>query len=107
VIVVPFNSVDTMVMTFVSLQVLSRVSLGTEMDLAFFSTYEEEGGIELVEIEAHTSGESVKEVLLLVIGETLGFIDDESELNHFFGLQLILHKSPVGDATIGGNTVEI
>ena len=41
-IVVPLDSVDTMVMTLISLKILSRISLGAKMDLTFFGTNKEQ-----------------------------------------------------------------
>ena len=63
--------------------------------------------MEFVEVEAHTSGETVKEGLLLVVGEALGLIDEESELDDLLSLELVLHEGPVGDSTIRGDGVEV
>jgi len=104
---VPLDGVDSQVMAIVCLHVLSRVSLGAEMDLTFFCSNEEEISFELVEIEAHSSSKTEHEGLLLVIGESLVVAVDESKLNNLFWFKLVLHQSPVGNSSITGDGVEV
>ena len=54
--VVPLDSVDREVMSFISLHILASVCLRAQMDLAFFGTDKEKMVLELIEIETHSSG---------------------------------------------------
>jgi len=107
VIFVPLNSVNSQVMALIGLEILSGVSLGAKMDLTLFSSDKEQVFFEFVEIEAHTTGESIEESFLLVLDEALVLIDDESKLDDFFSLKLVLHERPVGNSTIRGDGVEV
>ena len=99
-VVVPLNSVHGEIMVLVCLEVLARVGLGTEMNLALLSSDEEKMIGVLVEVEAHTTGKAVEEGLLLVVVELLLLIDDQFKFDDFLRLQLVFHEVPVGDATI-------
>lgn len=77
------------------------------MDLTLLSSDKEQVLFEFVEIEAHTTGESVKESFLFVLYEALVLIDNESKLDDFLSFKLVFHERPVGDSTIGGDGVEI
>ena len=66
-VVVPFNGVNCKVMVLVSFLILTAISFGTEMDVTFFSSYQEQILIGLVEIEAHAASKTVKESLLLIV----------------------------------------
>ena len=70
-VVVPLDGVDTMVVTLVSLKILSRVCFGAQVNFTFLSADKEQLLLELVEVEALTSGKTVQEGLLLVVSETL------------------------------------
>lgn len=77
------------------------------MNLSFLSSDQIEVVLVGVEIEAHTSSESVSESFFLVIEEFLLLVDNEFELDNFLSLELVLHQVPVGNATIGGDGVEV
>lgn len=77
------------------------------MNLSFLSSDQIEVVLVGVEIEAHTSSESVSERFFLVIEEFLLLVDNELELDNFLSFELVLHQVPVGNATIGGDRVEI
>ena len=64
------------------------------MDLALFSTNQEEMVVELVEVEAHTSSKAIEESLFLVLNKLLVLIDDELELDDLLWLKLVLHEVP-------------
>lgn len=104
---VPLDSVDAVVMALVGLEILTRVSLGAQMDLTLLSTDKEQVGLELVEVEAHTTGEAIKEGLLLVVSEALGLVNDKLKLDDLLSLELVLHERPVSDAAIRRNGVEV
>ena len=97
---VPLDSIHCEVMVLVSLQVLSTEGLGAEMDQTFLSSNKIEMFFILVEVEAHTTGETIDELLLLVVGKFLLLVDDKLELGDLLGLELVLHEVPVGDTTI-------
>lgn len=77
------------------------------MNLSFLSSDQIEVVLVRVEIEAHTSSESVSESFFLVIEEFLLLVDNELELDNFLSLELVLHQVPVSNATIGGDGVEV
>ena len=106
-VVVPLDRVDTVIVALVGLEVLAGIGLRAKVDLALLSADEEEVRLILVEVEAHTTGKSIKESFFFVFNKTLVLIDDKSKLNDLFGLKLILHKGPVGDSTITGDGVEV
>jgi len=93
--VIPLNCIHGKVVTIVGLQVLTRVGLGAEMDLAFFSADQEEVVLELVEVEAHASCQSIEEGFFLVLYQLLVLVDNELELDDLFRLKLVLHQRPV------------
>jgi len=70
------------------------------MDLTFFSSDKEQMILELIEVKAHTTGETIQELFFLVLDETLIFINYELELDSLFSFEFVLHESPVGDSTI-------
>jgi len=90
-IFVPLDSIYCKIMALIGLQVLSRVCLRAKMNLTFFSTHKEKMILELVEIEAHTSGETIKELLFFIFNKSLILIDDKLKLNNFFSFQFVLH----------------
>jgi hypothetical protein len=94
-------------MALVGLQILSGVGLRAEMDLALFSSDEEEMVLIGVEVEAHTAGEAVSERFLFVVEELLFLIGDELKLDDLFSLKFVLHEVPVGHTAIGGDRVEV
>jgi len=87
-------------MALISLQVLSRISFGAQMDFTLFSSDEEKMSLVLVEIEAHTTGKTVEECFLLVFNEPFVLINNQPKLDDFFSLELIFHEGPVGDPTV-------
>lgn len=76
------------------------------MDFSFFGADQEQVVLELVEVEAHTSGKPVEEGFLFVFDEFFVGVNDQFELDDLFGFQFVLHEGPVGDSTIRGNGVE-
>jgi len=56
--------------------------------------------LECVEVEAHTTGETVKELFFFVFNKSLVFIDDKLKLDDLLCLEFVLHQGPVGDSTI-------
>ena len=70
------------------------------MNLSFLSSDEEQVLLVLVEVEAHTSGETVDEWFLLAVRELLILVNHELQLDNFLWLQLVLHQVPEGDAAI-------
>lgn len=52
---VPFNSIYSQVMTFISLKILPRVSFRAQVDFSFFSTNKEQMILEMIEVKAHTT----------------------------------------------------
>lgn len=85
-ILVPFDCIDSEVVTIVRLQVLPTVGLGAEMDLALFGTYEEDVILELIEIEAHATGKSIKERFFFIIAHVFALINYKFELDNFLCL---------------------
>lgn len=106
-ICVPLHSIHCQVVTFIGLQILSTVGLGAEMDLSFLGTDQEDVILEFVEVEAHTTCQTVKEGLLLVLAEALVFVHNKLELDHLLSLELVFHELPVGNPTITGDGVEV
>lgn len=84
----------------VSLQVLTRVGLRAKMNFTFFGTHKEVVVVELVEVEAHTSCKSIQESFFLVLYQFFVLVDDQLQLDDFFGLELVLHQSPASNSTI-------
>jgi len=72
---VPFHCINCQVMPFVSLKILTTVSLRTKMDFSLLGSNQEQRLIELVEIKAHTSSVSVEKSLFLVLYKFLILIN--------------------------------
>jgi hypothetical protein len=68
---VPLNCIHGKVVTLISLEVLAGISAGAEMNLALFSSNQVELIVELVEVEAHTTSETVDEGVLFVVRKLL------------------------------------
>jgi hypothetical protein len=77
------------------------------MDLTLLSSDKEQVVLVRVEVEAHTTSESISEGLLLVVEEFLVLVNNQLELDNFFSLQLVLHQVPVGDTSVTGDGVEV
>ena len=99
-IVVPFDCVDSKIMIFVSLEILSRVSLRAQMDLTFFSSDKEQMVRVFVKVEAHTSSKTIEEAFFLIIMEFFFLINNKLEFDDLFRLELIFHEVPVGNTPI-------
>ena len=61
---VPLDRIHAVVMTLVGLEVLAGVSLRAQVDLALFSSDQEQMRLILVEVEAHTASKAIHERLL-------------------------------------------
>jgi len=72
---VPLNAIHSQVVVFIRLQVLARVGSRAQMNITFFSTDQEQVLLIFGEVEAHTAGETVHELLFVVGGEVLIVID--------------------------------
>lgn len=72
---IPLDTVHGQVVVLISLQVLARVGSRAQMDIAFFSTDQEQVLLIFGEVEAHTTGETIHELLLVVGGEVFVVID--------------------------------
>ena len=70
------------------------------MNFTFFCTDKEEMVLEHVEVEAHTSGKTVKELFFLIFNKSLVLIDHKLKLDNFFSFKFVLHEGPVGDTAI-------
>jgi len=103
---VPLDSIHGKVVTLIGFEVLAGISAGAEMNLALFSTNQVELIVELVEVEAHTTCETVDECVLLVVRKLLVLFRDQLQLNDFLRLKLIFHEVPCGNSAVRGNGVE-
>jgi hypothetical protein len=97
---VPLNRINGQVVPLISLKVLTRVSARAQMDLAFLSSDKEQLVVDLIEIEAHTSGKAVDKGILLVVRDLLVLIGHKLQFNDFFRFKFILHEIPCGDTAI-------
>jgi hypothetical protein len=70
------------------------------MNITLLSADQEQVFVSFVEIKTHTPSETVQERLLLIVGQLFILVDDELELYNFLSFELILHKNPVGNATV-------
>ena len=101
-VVVPLYGVNSQEVVLVGFQVLATVRLGAEVDIALFSSNQEQVLVGLIEVEAHAAGKSVEEGLLLVV-ELLVLVNNELELDNLLSFKLVLHENPVGNATVTRN----
>ena len=99
VVFIPLDSVDSQIVSFVGLDVLSTVGLRAEMNLAFFRSHEVLILIKFREIEAHTSSQAVQECFLVDF-ELFVLVHHELQLQCFLRLELVLHQTPVHDAPV-------
>merc|ERR1719469_246381 len=104
---VPLYGVNGQVMTFVGLEILTRVCLRAQVDLSFLSSDQEQMVLVRVEVEAHTTGETVSERLLLVIEEFLVLVNDQLQLDTLLSLKLVLHEVPVSYTAVRRDRVEV
>jgi hypothetical protein len=103
---VPLDSIHGKVVTLIGFEVLAGISAGTEMNLALFSSNQVELIVELVEVEAHATSETVDEGVLFVVRKLLVLFRDQLQLDDFLWLKLIFHEVPCGDSAVRGNGVE-
>jgi len=100
VVLIPLDSIDCEVVVLVSLSVLVGERFVTKVDVPFFGTNEEQVVVLLVEVEAHTAGQTVVEGLFLGVEHLLLLVYHELELENFFGLEFVLHQAPVSNTAV-------
>lgn len=86
--------------------ILSRVCFWAQMNHTFLSTHKEQMIFEWVEVETHTSCKAIKESFLLSICLLFFCVLDQFEFDYFFSFKFVLHKVPVGNATIWRDWIE-
>jgi len=105
--VVPLDSVNGQVVSLVRLKILSRVSLGAQVNFALFRANQELVRFMLVEVETHSACQPVEEGLLFVLDKFFVLIDHQLQLDYLLCLELVLHEGPVGHSAIRRNRVEV
>jgi hypothetical protein len=100
VVLIPLDGVDSQIVIFVGFSILVSEGSIAKMNVTFFSTNKEQVVVLFVEVEAHTTGKTIVESLLLGVKHLLVLIDHKLELEDLFSLELVLHQGPVSDTAI-------